>query len=178
MAVIAIIAGNLAIGRSIYAYKPDLLLGIALTGPLFEVGLYRFIRSRGRARAFWLGFVASGLLAASSYSWTTIRPKMTARVLDQASMTVVTVNSPGAPLSDLWLDYTTLAIDCLEYVPSCADIRTWAWDRPTTIVVDALIVLLPQLVIGLAGGLLGLLVGWTADLRRRRELSREANLTR
>jgi hypothetical protein len=154
MVLVGVAAVNLAAARAIYAHNLDVLIGVCLSGLTLQYGMCRLLRSRGRARAFWAGFVAAGLLATSSYAWATGYPKLTAVFVDRDSRKLVTYSSPGAPLSDLWENYSSIAIDGLEYLPFCAGISTRRLSDPAAICADALIAFLPQVMIAVVGGLL------------------------
>src|SRR4051794_39895954 len=68
-ALIAVVALNLSVGRGIFAYNEVLLCGLALIGPVLQVGAFRLFRRRGPSRAFWAGFVAFGLAVSGSFVW-------------------------------------------------------------------------------------------------------------
>jgi hypothetical protein len=132
MALVAVVAANLTVGRAIFASHRDLLPGCALSGMVLEVALCRFLRGHGRARVFWAGFVAAGALAAASLLVTNSR------------------------YWTYWYLYFTMASDWLTCLPEISYlVRT---DRRAFSVVFALIVFLPQVGLASTGGLLALFV--------------------
>lgn len=58
MAVIALIAADLAALRATFPRIPN--LGLVIMILVLEVGLFRMVSRRGAARAFWLGFEVAG----------------------------------------------------------------------------------------------------------------------
>jgi hypothetical protein len=66
MIVVGLIALNLSAGWALLAIEPWLLIGVAPAGLELQWAAFRMIGSRGRARAFWAGFLAAGTLAAWS----------------------------------------------------------------------------------------------------------------
>lgn len=67
LALIGIVALDLAIGRAL-AERDDLyLLGLGLSGPVIQLGLILAIFRRGSSRLFWIGFVSTASLAAGSF---------------------------------------------------------------------------------------------------------------
>ena len=69
MAVVGIVALNLAFARTVFPGEPWRLAGIGIIGSLIQVGLFFLIRARGKRRhyAFWAGFEAGSLLGAWSF---------------------------------------------------------------------------------------------------------------
>ena len=64
LVVVALIAVNLAVFRSLFTTRRiDLLFCGSTTWIILEVATYRAFRSRGKPRAFWLGFAGLGSLA-------------------------------------------------------------------------------------------------------------------
>jgi hypothetical protein len=74
MAVVCSVATTIAGARAVYAYHPasptfaPLLLGVPLIAFAVQLGLWRAVRGRGRARDFWAGFVAFGFLSAGTFA--------------------------------------------------------------------------------------------------------------
>src|SRR5947209_18664618 len=60
MIVVGLIALNLSAVRAFVSIEPWLLIGVAPAGLALQLAAFRLIRSRGRARAFWAGFLAAG----------------------------------------------------------------------------------------------------------------------
>jgi hypothetical protein len=136
MIVVGVAAVDLALGRAIHAYHRGLLPGIALSGMILQLGLFRLIRGKGMVRAFWAGYVVGGALAITS------------------------LLIPGSRFWTGWYTYFLIVGDCLRILPEVS--RLVRTDPPVFVVTFALIVLLPQLLLGLAGGLLALFVAWVA----------------
>ncbi len=71
MVVVAVVAIDIAGVRAFHASRSivpspaweGLLLGVPLFGLGLQFGLFRLVRSRGRGRSFWAGFIVSGLVA-------------------------------------------------------------------------------------------------------------------
>jgi hypothetical protein len=185
MIFVGIAAVNLAVGRALYGRYLDVLVGVFLSALMLQYGVYRLVRGRGRARAFWAGFVAAGLLVTSSYAWATSYPRVSAVFMDRNSRALVTYLSPGAPLSGLWEGYSSIAIDALESLPFGADVTRRSLSDPLAIGADAAIAFLPQVAIGVAGGLLCLVAAtvvgrltrprWPGDIDEGRLLGYEQN---
>jgi hypothetical protein len=70
MVVVAVVALEIGGVRAFHASRSlvsspaweGLLLGVPLFGLSLQFGLVRLVRSRGRGRSFWAGFVVSGLV--------------------------------------------------------------------------------------------------------------------
>ena len=74
MVVVGIAALNLAAVRILFLYNSEMLIGVALIGLALQVGIFRLMRSRGRGRAFWVGFVVCGLTAMMAFVWVVRSP--------------------------------------------------------------------------------------------------------
>jgi hypothetical protein len=172
MVVVGLIALNLSAGRVLFAIEPWLLIGVALAGLALQWAAFRLIGSRGRARAFWAGFLAAGVLAAWS---------LVAAMFFRTSLNVginrttgerMTLTSPGYSAADqawaAWNGYVEFVDDGLARLPSIAGIleRDDAW----VAVAGVVLAFLPQFGIALAGGGLAWFVAWGAELRHRRRL--------
>jgi hypothetical protein len=162
MLLVGIAAADLALGRAIGRVRPDVLCSLAVSVLVLQYGVYRLVRDRGRSRAFWAGFLAAGCLATSSFAWAVSRPRVTATIRDQASGTMVTLTSSGAPFARQWDTYLTFADDCLETLPDGFDVLRRG--GLLLALADAGIAFLPQLLLSLLGGLLFWLVArlWAA----------------
>jgi hypothetical protein len=135
LAIVAILAVNLAAWRALSDIAPSLPFGFALSGPVLQVGLFCLVGSRGRVRGFWFGFVMAGLAAASSHIYLFV---------------------PGALFQHVWSEYTWRA----HYVMASINITSTGRYRGDAVypVAIALIQGLPQLLIALAGGMLAWLI--------------------
>jgi hypothetical protein len=131
MTVVAVVALNIGIARALFATLPSLIAGVAPIAALLQIGVYLLIRRRGRARAFWSGFVACGTAALATLLWA--------------------FAFRGSSMSALWSFYaeeTAIRIIVRDY-PQL--LRGLAW-LPTA----AAIFLVPQLLAAMFGGLLAL----------------------
>ena len=71
MAIVGVVALNLAVGRALWDDESDfsvLLACIGFNAIVTQLAVFFLIRSRNGARAFWIGFVASSVVAALSCS--------------------------------------------------------------------------------------------------------------
>jgi hypothetical protein len=152
MVVVVVTAVDLTIVRAFWGSKHHVLSGIALTVLVLNGALFCFIRTRGRARAFWAGFLLAGLLAGGSFVWALIYPKVSATIIDQATAMRVTLHSGGAPLSDQWENYLDFAEESIGNLPS--GWNPFVKGGFVELLADACIAFAPQLIVALAGGLL------------------------
>jgi hypothetical protein len=152
MVIVGVMAVDLAVVRAFWNSKQHVLAGIALSGLALNAGLLFLIRTRGRARAFWAGFLIAGLLGASSFAWALTYPKASATFLDQRTGRPVTIHSSGAPLSDQWEGYLDFAEESIESLP--AHWNPFLRGRFAEVLTEASIAFAPQLTVALAGGLL------------------------
>jgi hypothetical protein len=93
MIFVGVAAVDLALGRAIHAYHRGLLPGIALSGLVLQVGLFRMIRGKGMVRAFWAGYIAAGALTFSSLLF------------------------PGSRFWTAWYTYFLIVGNCLRILP-------------------------------------------------------------
>jgi len=160
MVLVGLTAVDSAAVRATWGSKHHVLEGIALTGLVLNAGLFLLIRARGRTRAFWAGFLLAGLLAAGSFAWAMSHPKLSATFLEQATGRQVTVQSPGAPLSDEWESYLNLVEEWIESLP--VPWNPFLKGKFAEFLADASIASAPQLTFALAGGLLFWLIALVA----------------
>jgi hypothetical protein len=71
--LVAVVAVDLAAGRALLAGE-TLLFGVGLFGLSLQLAAFRFLWSRGRPRAFWLGFLLAGAATLASFLWGLPRP--------------------------------------------------------------------------------------------------------
>jgi hypothetical protein len=138
MAIVALVALDFAVIRVLVDYcNPDLLVSIALSGVVLQFGLFLAIRTRNRARAFWIGFVLFGLATALLCCYALVDTDSTvADVLDEylafvTELTGVAVFTNGF----LWSSRPSSTYDALVRQAEMAGVLA-----------------LPQLVVGLLGG--------------------------
>ncbi len=139
MCAVGIIGLNLAVGRVIYRFTPWRLAGVVLIGVVLQVGLYRLIRSRGRRRdyTFWAGLELGGLVGVTSFLY--------ARV-------------PNSWVGSLWDAYAVFIDDHFRTHFGSSVLNRGPED-PALLVVVAVFAFLPQLLMALVGGSLGLSLG-------------------
>jgi hypothetical protein len=152
MVIVGLAAIDMAVVRAFWGSRQNVLGGIALTGLMLNGGLFWLIRARGRARAFWAGFLLLGLLAAGSFAWAMTYPKVSATFVDQRTAMKVTIHSSGAPLSDQWDSYLDFVEESIGNLPD--DWNPFSKGQLVEVLADASIAFAPQLIVALLGGLL------------------------
>ena len=133
MAVVAIIAINIATLRTLHSYDEELAQGVALTGFALQFGVFQSIRSRGRVRTFWIGFVALGWATMMTFVWC--------------------VAFSGSTMSLLWIVYTKHTNKYLNLVTHVWDFYNSTRIYPVLVITLAIVWSVPQLIIALFGGL-------------------------
>ena len=148
MWIVGIVALNLAVGRSIFLSEPWRLAGIGPIAVAIELGLVCLIRARGRPRryAFWTGFEAGSLLGLWSF---------------------VCVRVPESRVGALWDEYGAFIDGQLLAAYGLSVLDRGPLD-PVFLSMIAVFAFLPQLLLGIAGGFLGLSLAWS---RRSRVLT-------
>src|SRR4051812_2062493 len=68
MRIVGLAALNLGAARGLAAYDDTLMLGVMPTAIMLQLALLRLIRTKGTRRAFWAGFLATGVLATLSFA--------------------------------------------------------------------------------------------------------------
>lgn len=133
-----------------------MLAGAAPIGLILEFAVYRLIRSRGLARAFWAGFLAAGFLAAGSLAWgLTFRESLNTGINVITGERFTITNSglaSGRRAWNVWAKYLEFVSNSLERLPLTRGIL--ARDGVPQFIAGTLILLLTQLLIALSGGLL------------------------
>ncbi len=149
MAVVGIVALNLAAARCLAAYDDKLMLGVMPTALVLQVALFRLIRAQGRSRAFWAGFLTVGLLAMLSFVWANWLSATVGIAKDAVTGKTKFVVIPGSFGGDqmhaIWTRYVNGVVRCLP-------------DLPRYRLVFAVVLLMPHMLTALAGGLLAWLV--------------------
>ena len=146
MGVVGIVALNMAVARVIYEFLPWRLAGAFLIGVVVQVGLFCLICSRNRPRlyAFWAGIELGALIGLTSFLY--------ARV-------------PDSWVGALWEAYAVFIDDFLLTRFGFSVLKRGPED-PVMLVTVAVFAFLPQLLMALVGGFLGLFVGWSRRSRR------------
>jgi hypothetical protein len=146
MAIVAVIAIDIAAVRVLFACNVNLPRGVSLIGVALQVGLYRLATSRGPARTFWAGFVASGLMAMSSFVLDMIHP-----VLSWDAHVALPGTTPAPGRWTVWSYYGQIAWIALQRLPYSASLlRVDGLLK----VITLLVFFLPQMLFACTGGLL------------------------
>jgi hypothetical protein len=142
MILVAIVALNLGVGRMIFLVEPWRLAGVGPVVAALQVGMYFLGRARasGRLRqyAFWLGFETGGSLGLWSFLY---------------------VRVPDSRIGAIWDSYAVFINDLLRVHLGLSVLDRNPFD-PALLIVVAVFGSLPQMVMAVTGGLVGLAVGW------------------
>ncbi len=166
MAVVGIVALNLATARRLAAYDVKLMMGVMPTALILQLALFRLIRTRGRWRAFWAGFLTAGFLAMLSFVWANRLSGTVGVATDAVTGKTVFVVVPGSFGGDqmhaIWTGYVDLVVRCLPYVPQSP-------------LAAAVVFLMPQMLAASACGLFAWLVkrgaeSCRSDANRKHEI--------
>lgn len=158
MALVVLLAANLAAARFLYAHNSEMLIGVALVGVALQYALFRALRD-DRRRAFWAGFLAGGLVAMAGFVWAMTFPEVLGLSFEPGGS--MTLNkTPGSPLYAAWHGYASLVADRVV-APAFAALDVQPDPETTSggvlmAAVRAVIWGLPQGLAAVAGGLLGL----------------------
>jgi hypothetical protein len=141
MGIIGIVALNLTLGRAVYGLVPWRLAGVFLNGIVLQIGAFCLICSRGwrRAYAFWAGVVFGSLLGLTSFLY---------------------ARADDSWVGALWETYANF-IDNLLLKYFDISVINRPEEDPLLLAMVALFGFLPQFVMALLGGLLGLWLGWS-----------------
>ena len=147
MWVVGIVAVNLTVGRMIFWSEPWRLAGIAPIAISVQIGLLFLIRSRGKRRpyAFWAGFEAGSMLGLWSFLY--------ARV-------------PDSRVGAIWENYGAWIDEYLGLHYGLRVLNRSPFDS-VLLTVIAVFAFLPQLLLGIAAGLLALSLAWSRRSRVR-----------
>ncbi len=163
MVVVVIVAINFGAARILFSYNTEMLIGVALSGIVLQLGLYQLLRSRGRGRAFWAGFITCGLMATMSFVWAILFPEVIGIDFDNNG-SMATVRTPGSPLYTAWFGYAEFVSDhiigpILESHSMNSRINFDSYLGGALLVSIRVVVrFVPQLLIALVGGLLTSLI--------------------
>lgn len=145
MAVVGLVALNLAAARFLASYHEAVMLAVMPTALVCQFALFRLTRTRGGRRAFWAGFLAAGCLAMFSVIAAIQLSGKTASAWDPTTGKMKLVVSHGVYGGDqmrwIWRSYVRFIVHYIWWLPS---------GRLST----AMVYLAPQLLVGLAVGLL------------------------
>ena len=123
-------------GRVIGVERDDAALAAArqvVAASALQFGVFQAVRGRGRARGFWVGFVAFGFATMLSFVWSAAFRESTPSLL--------------------WIAYTKHANRFLNSVSHVWDFYNRTRIHPVLVATLALVWSVPQLVIALVGGL-------------------------
>jgi hypothetical protein len=159
MCAVGMVAVSLAVGRALYASDPWLPAGVCLAGIAIEVGLFQIVRTRGKPRAFWAGFVICGILAASSFALgklvrNSVEASVNATTGELTLFPTTVLEQVGSTSWTIWRVYLGLAVMCLNRLPFGPSLMSPDFRDPVVLTTAALMTGLPQLLVALAGGLL------------------------
>jgi hypothetical protein len=156
MVFIGIVAANIAAIRGvILAHEEETLFGILLAAITLQVALFRLVRARGPARAFWVGYIAVCLLTMMNFVRAMMHPEV---VVLTPARTLVRI--PGSAPHAVWHGYFDyLSGFLVKSLPFLSRALVGGYDG--TLSNDLLIAglrcaiwFLPQLFFALLGGLL------------------------
>lgn len=142
MILVALIAANIAIGRALFVRDPMVLARVAPIGILSQVGLYAALRLR-HARSFWTGFTTCGAALIAGWLCCMFFPGSWA----------------GRAFGSTFASYNPLAERLIYLLPGpivqqvLFDDGEWE-DLYLDVAVVSLVMLPPQLLFSLVGGLL------------------------
>jgi hypothetical protein len=156
---VVVVAINFAAARALFAFNPEMLIGIALMGLLLQFGLFRLVVGPRRGRLFWIGFILCGLTAMVSLVWALRFPEVLGIRVGAL------IRTPGSPLHTVWYDYAKFVSERI-IAPLLYDPRiNPGLDRDSVlgglsiVAIRAVVWFLPQLFIASVGGLLTSLIG-------------------
>jgi hypothetical protein len=145
MRAVGVVALNLAVGRTIFAFEPWRLAGIGPIAVTIQAGLLFLVRARGRPRryAFWAGYEAGSVLGLWSFLY---------------------VRVPESAVGSLWEDYGAFIDGLIRAHYGTSVLNRGPLDSVLLITV-AVFAFLPQFLIGLGAGLLSLSLAWSKRCR-------------
>ncbi len=168
MLVVAGLACNAAIARLLYAWNPEILIGIAMPLLAFELAVLGLYGGRRPGRAFWAGFLLGGALAMITFIWDKMVP-----VVYGITSSGTLISTTGSPFHSFWSSYGRLVTDHLQGVLQ-GRVGADPYDSDV-VVLRALIWSLPQAAAALLGGLLAWVMSktprWPMSLDGRRRSS-------
>ena len=164
MIVIGVAALNLAAAHFLLAYDPCVLLGVALNGLVLQVALCGLARNRGIKRAFYAGFIAAGILSGGHFIWMWTNSHVLPPYY--AATTSPSFSSRFLEACEELLEWPH---DLLEELPYVYDVLEKDESAVGWIALT-LLAFLPQILVAVGGGLLGLFIVWVIRLARRERI--------
>ena len=177
MTVVIVIAMNLAVGRALISADNPMLEALLIPSVMLQLALWRWIRTKDRARSFWAAFLVSGAVVTGSFLWGILTPSIIGIGLTTnpttGGVTSTRLEVPGSLMWRVWDRYARLVANQLERWPEVA--RMLYDDENPVLFFSAfsLIAFVPQLLIPLA---CGSVTCWIAErmARRSRRFERAA----
>lgn len=153
MAVVAVIAANLAAARALDGRNREILVGIALAAVALQAAAVLTLRGHDQRRAFFIAFIVGGLAMMASFAWAMLHP--TNYGIRRGTL----ITTPGSPLYDAWIGYARFAseyavmplISLLGVDPEAA--------KTSLLATRAVIWSIPQLAIAFIFGLIAARIG-------------------
>jgi hypothetical protein len=165
MAIVVVGALDLGAGRALFVYNPMMLIGVAVTALALQVSVYALIRTQGRVRSFCVGFLTFGSLGMVLFISAMAFPRSIGIAIDPNTGKRVRLELAGSPMWYVLEDYDRFALEAVLRRPFLRDVVMKAEVNQKTYLV--LIWTLPQLLLGLVGGLLAYRIAWMLANRRR-----------
>ncbi len=140
--LIGVVAVNLAVFRAVFPYGREATFEVVLAGVALQVAVFQTVRTRGRSRIFWVGFIVFGVLGVMTCVWPLYRPPTGyLSPLPAPNSFVFVEQTPASYAWTLWFLYAH---------------SVFSWFRPleASDVGCALVWFVPILSFSLAGGLL------------------------
>jgi hypothetical protein len=142
---VAVVALNAALGRGLFAWNPELLIGIAIPLLVFELAGCCLLGGRRTRRPFWSGFLLFGLVVSASFVLNVLVP-----VVYALTSSGTLIKTSGTPVAVLWYQYGIVASNLLRPVfEGRVSADPYA---PDVVLIRALVWAVPQLVAALIGG--------------------------
>ena len=160
---VVIVALNLAVGRYLFGYQSEILVGIALGAITLQVAIIQLIRRRGRDRAFWVGFLVLGSLVMASFIWAMCFSEILGFHPDgRGGFTLI--RTPGSLLYTLWNGYSRFVYEriietyLIDFRANEQFYRDSMMGRVLLTMIRALAWFIPQLLIAVIGGVVARLI--------------------
>jgi hypothetical protein len=152
MGLIGVVGLDLGVIRALWPAYLGMLLNCGLAVIFLQVALYLTLRLHGRARVFWLGFLAAGLIATLTLVWASFFPEVVGLQYNARTGSTVSIRTPGSVMFRLWGPYGGFASRCVNGVGRRLGHPAEDHLAPLACAL-AVLWLLPQGLIALAGGL-------------------------
>jgi hypothetical protein len=158
MAIVGIVALNLAATRAVPDDYHELLTGVAPMAVLLQFVIFSRIHSPGRVRALGAGFLVFGTIAMTSFIGAVYCCPKESVDIDSRTGKAIVKTSPGSPIWALWRSYGGFVLNTIETLPNSDFILGDGGDSHGNdgipLGTKAIVFFLPQISVALAGGLL------------------------